>query len=63
MKFNFKYLCGYFCKEGFFIRLGVSGVGVNVVNTRPLYSERNGHKKAYKLGFGWRFRWLEKTND
>jgi hypothetical protein len=59
MRINFKYLCAFFCSNGFFIRLGASGVGVNVTNMRPLFSERNGNKKAYKLGFGWRLRFLK----
>lgn len=60
MQFNWKWLCGYWSKEGGWLRLGTGGEGLVLTRACPLFSERNGYIKSLKLFFGWRIRFLSK---
>jgi len=46
-----KILSYHFCKGGFWIR--VFGIGFSIMDKnihRPLFSERNGHRKVLRIG-------------
>lgn len=45
-------------RKGFWIRF--FGWGIHVTNSQPLFMERNGFVKTYKLPRGYRFRFLRK---
>ena len=50
-----KYLpCGYVSRDLVWCRLWEGGYGVCVKRTPPLFSERSGSQKTYRIGFGWR---------
>lgn len=49
----------YFSKDLIWWR-PFGGRGICIKRTKPLFSERNGYSKTYRLGFGWRLAFLPK---
>jgi hypothetical protein len=52
-----KIFCCHFSKDCIWMRF--FGRGFSFFNYPPLFSERNGYQKIFKLGFGWRFKFLK----
>jgi hypothetical protein len=50
---------GYISRNLVWCRLWSNGYGLCVKRTPPLFSERNGYRRTYRLGFGWRLEWLK----
>ncbi len=51
----------YFYADKNCFALRLFGWGVQLKNTKPLFSERNGYVKTYWLPFGWRSRFLKRV--
>ena len=50
--------CGYVSCDLLWCRLWDNGYGLCVKRTPPLFSERYGYSKTYRIGFGWRLVFL-----
>lgn len=59
MYFGKKLFNIYWSKDLVWIRVPVNGKGIVIKRTRPLFSERYGHEKFHKIGFGWRLGFLK----
>lgn len=59
MYFNLLLFYGYLHPECSWVRWRPSGRGLVLTRQPPLFSERFGYVKAYKIGFGWRVKFLK----
>jgi hypothetical protein len=51
--------CGYISRDLVWCRLSGNRYGVCLKRTPPLFGERHGHQRTYRLGFGWRLEFLQ----
>jgi hypothetical protein len=51
--------CAYVSRDLCWCRVWANGYGLCVKRTPPLFGERYGYQRTYRLGFGWRLECLK----